>query len=496
MKTKFYSFITGLLMAACMTSYGQEIVSNVNYSCGRAFSYNDLATCSDGSVISGIYCFDPYDYEVMEFHVCKFSPDGELLDSVTFASAWELYDIPDMPDIFVLPDYQMNESDSTLDIVMTFIDADLNIINTVTTPVLNNYDPEAFEVDAMCLSPRGDLIATFWLDEVFHLVRIGLNGTLKAFESAPGILPDNLTYTQPVDSALHYESFGVFDESPERFYKLGGYIGDYNEIWPIVAYIFDTKLQLTDTIVYCHLSDDTYCEYNSREHIVPLHDGTSTGTHVLAANIHASDGSYLTSLVKYDSDFNPITFTFMDPPSANYSLPINTIVTDNNQIYHTYQTFSNSYNNPIVCLAHLDEDLNIVWNIKLPQINNTLIYGATLKVLANGDIAVSMSSYQGPYTRLIVFIVRDDDPTGAKEISHKNTPFELYPNPVKDLLNLRFDDGAKPESVELYNLAGCLVTQKRNAFESIDMNAMSSGVYMLRVTMNNGTSYHEKILKE
>ena len=67
---------------------------------------------------------------------------------------------------------------------------------------------------------------------------------------------------------------------------------------------------------------------------------------------------------------------------------------------------------------------------------------------------------------------------------------------MKGHLTLRFDDGAKPESVELYDLAGRLVDTKPNGLESIDMNAMPTGVYMLRVTMKDGTCYHEKILKE
>jgi hypothetical protein len=67
---------------------------------------------------------------------------------------------------------------------------------------------------------------------------------------------------------------------------------------------------------------------------------------------------------------------------------------------------------------------------------------------------------------------------------------------VKNQLNLRFDDGVEPESVELYNLAGCLVATRRNNIQSIDMNKMSSGVYTLRVTMKDGTSYHEKVIKE
>ena len=74
--------------------------------------------------------------------------------------------------------------------------------------------------------------------------------------------------------------------------------------------------------------------------------------------------------------------------------------------------------------------------------------------------------------------------------------FTFSPNPVRDRLSLRFDDGSEPESVELYDLAGRLVGTKPNGLESIDMNAMPSGVYVLRVTMKDGTSYHEKILKE
>ena len=67
---------------------------------------------------------------------------------------------------------------------------------------------------------------------------------------------------------------------------------------------------------------------------------------------------------------------------------------------------------------------------------------------------------------------------------------------MKEQLTLRFDDGVEPESVELYNLAGCLVATRRNNIQSIDMSTMSSGVYTLRVTMKDGTHYHEKIVKE
>ena len=95
-----------------------------------------------------------------------------------------------------------------------------------------------------------------------------------------------------------------------------------------------------------------------------------------------------------------------------------------------------------------------------------------------------------------IYFINDGDPTNTAEMAASEMPYTLYPNPVKDLLSLRFDDGTEPESVELYDLAGRLVGTKPNGLESIDMGAMPSGVYMLRVTMKNGARYHEKILKE
>ena len=84
-------------------------------------------------------------------------------------------------------------------------------------------------------------------------------------------------------------------------------------------------------------------------------------------------------------------------------------------------------------------------------------------------------------------------------LSTTETPemtMSVYPNPVKDQLILCFADGTEPESIELYDLAGRLVNTKHNSMGSIDMSAMPAGVYMLRVTMKNGTCYHEKILKD
>jgi hypothetical protein len=89
-----------------------------------------------------------------------------------------------------------------------------------------------------------------------------------------------------------------------------------------------------------------------------------------------------------------------------------------------------------------------------------------------------------------------DNYDGMTETTSIEHPFTLYPNPVKDQLSLRFDDGVEPESVELYDLTGRWVSTKRNGLKNIDLNAISSGVYMLRITTTDGKTYRERVIKE
>ena len=505
MKTKFYIHLTSLLMAACITSYGQEIVETFVYDFGSNASYNDLQVCSDGSVLSGIYCYNMYSYGSTGFHVCKVSPEGQLLNSATFEHSWELLSIPRAPDTFILPDYLVSEADSTLNIEMTFIDADLNILRTTSTSILSGFNPYSFAEDNITISPTGNLIVTFWIDNTLHLVRLDLDGNIITSSETTSILPEDPNYMNPNNNALHYESFGIFNESPECFYKLGGYIPENQTRKPLIAYLFDADLNLTDTLVYEHLEDNTYCYYSGgehlynlpgKEHITPITRATIKDTYLLATQVRYPDNSYLASLVKYDKFHNPIAVANLEPSTSQWGNPILTIVIDENTIYHTYNTYRSLAYYPTINLARLDRNLNVVWNIQLPEVLLNYSYGLTLKALPNGDIAVSTIAQNQNKFLLYIFFIHECDPSVTSEVRTAESPFTLYPNPVKDQLSLSFAEGNAPESVELYDLQGRLVGTKRNNMETIDMSAMPSGVYMLRVTMKDGTSYHEKIVKE
>ncbi|MBQ6305190.1 MAG: T9SS type A sorting domain-containing protein, partial [Bacteroidales bacterium] len=75
-------------------------------------------------------------------------------------------------------------------------------------------------------------------------------------------------------------------------------------------------------------------------------------------------------------------------------------------------------------------------------------------------------------------------------------PFTYYPNPAKEQLHMQFSPDVQPKQIELYDLQGRLVRTQSKAFESIDMSQLPAGTYTLRVTMEDGKTYSDKVVKE
>ena len=65
--------------------------------------------------------------------------------------------------------------------------------------------------------------------------------------------------------------------------------------------------------------------------------------------------------------------------------------------------------------------------------------------------------------------------------------FTVYPNPVQDILNI--ETAAVVDSINVYDVLGKLVLQAQpdTVSPSIDMSALSSGAYMVQVTIGNAS---------
>ena len=75
-------------------------------------------------------------------------------------------------------------------------------------------------------------------------------------------------------------------------------------------------------------------------------------------------------------------------------------------------------------------------------------------------------------------------------------PYAFYPNPAKEQLLMQFSPDVQPAQVELYDLQGHLMRTQSKAFESIDMSQLPAGTYTMRVTLEDGKAYSDKVVKE
>ena len=471
MKNKLYTLITGLLMAACATSYGQEIVSEFTSTSNSLEC--DIAQAKDGSLI---VCSD---YGDQDYLVYKLSPDCMVLDSITIPGTddyeEQFLEIPTMPDHYLAIFWQSRYGQ--LQIKFILFNADLMVIGETSTSFQTSYQwshsptPFLLSPDETILFRYSDLSGE---TPVSHVVRFTIDG----------VLLDNIVLAEGLRSAF----LSIFTEQPLTYNCLGNRVE--NDTIHRINYILDNDFNLIDSLEYATVgSGITFTDGLGQ--LIPF---TQPGpaSHLMHTSLNSS-GRLATSFIKYDIEGNPLAYhIFTEQPQANYRAPI---TKDQDCIYSSYGFYTQF--GVSQHLLRFDDNLNTVWDFPIPCPNSQQNIIRSIKVLRNGDIAVGTTRYNSPNTSILeLFIIRDNVPSNITEAPNTSKPYALFPNPVKDRLTLHFDEGHEPESVELYDLAGSLVAKHSKAMESIDMSAMPAGVYMLCVTFKDGERRLEKIIKE
>ena len=484
MKTRLYTLITGLLMAACLTGYGQELVSEFSHSNGLMNNSCEIVEAADGTLLIGSNA--RLNDSTTVFVVFKYTTEGELVDSLAFPDRYRLWAAnPLDPETQVYATFVTEGA--TTSVKIAFVGTDFSVTDNLLVPI-PNYDENSSGSGYFFFDTRDDIVAPYWHGNQLHYLRVGLDGTLKQDKEIEGVFPP----TSRPDTTIYYLDSKLFNTAPQQFSLIGD-IGMNNYNWPIIGYTFDDDFNRIDKHIYGLIKEGIRVNGGMGEHITPFDEST----YLLAAR--AEHGNYgYAGLFKFSRDHHdPMQiqlFEGNDPYRYNVA-PCDTKVLDDHSVYFNYLTHVSTNNS--VALVRTSPNLDQIWRVTFPEIPQQVFGDSKITVLSDGNIVLGAIVYREDYTKtdLHIYIVHDGyDET--KENMETEQPFILYPNPVKDLLTLRFDDGAEPESVELYDLTGGLVATKRNAMETIDMNAMSSGVYTLRVTTKDGARYHEKIIKE
>ena len=73
-----------------------------------------------------------------------------------------------------------------------------------------------------------------------------------------------------------------------------------------------------------------------------------------------------------------------------------------------------------------------------------------------------------------------------------------FPNPTSDVVNIGLNDdiSASVSSIDIFDISGRLVKAQQSSFGSIDISGLAPGMYVMKVALDDGKVFEEKIVKE
>ena len=169
-----------------------------------------------------------------------------------------------------------------------------------------------------------------------------------------------------------------------------------------------------------------------------------------------------------------------------------------------YQSRENSSTGPLVMgntifLKKVNGDLDIIWE-------KSLVLGVEhyepryMFAARDGGCMIVGRVFYDIYedeADLFACKVNPDGTLGTKEIiGAGHRPYTFAPNPVKDRLYMEFSPDVQPVQIELNDLQGRLVGTQRNGLGNVDMSRLPAGAYMMRVTLEDGKTFADKVVKE
>lgn len=177
-----------------------------------------------------------------------------------------------------------------------------------------------------------------------------------------------------------------------------------------------------------------------------------------------------------------------------YPIPEGSVkVTKDGTIYHAcmdYLQLFPGYLN-ITCL---NADLTARWRHRYPQEPGSP-YGLNMCVLDDGSAVVCGYSWDNDVYDMFL-LVFEDEGVGVCEAEVAERQAEAYPNPGKDVLNIR--TGLRDAWVEVYDVNGRLVHRQdiTENVTGIDAGEWAEGVYVWKVMANGKLAETGKWMKK
>ena len=147
-------------------------------------------------------------------------------------------------------------------------------------------------------------------------------------------------------------------------------------------------------------------------------------------------------------------------------------------------------------IEKLDAALNLVWE-RYCYLDFQAQFGrmALMKTLSDGGVAIYGRGYEDMPPFLYILAL-DGNGMDTPEAETFVRPYAYWPNPAQDQLHLQYSPDVKPMQVELYDLQGRLVRTQSKDLESVSLQGLSAGTYTMRVTLEDGKAFSDKVVKK
>lgn len=379
----------------------------------------------------------------------------------------------------------LHDAGDSICLKLKFISPDLELMkDSVNVLITTSMWNDPVNMSDMFIDPNGDIIASYIEDSNLLSCRIGFDGQLKSHRQIEGITTENHT--------LQVRYSFVYSESPLLYLYL---FGRRDRTW-LTGYIVDADFNLVGEHKYSDTGLGYLMSYNSglQEHVVTMDDSS----YLLASRIDELkiNGQQFmhAGLAKFDREHNLESIQMFNERTLSIG-PISTIVAAPDTIYYSYMT-DIMYNNQLV-LACLDADLNVRWKRYLLAAD-WFHWGSCMCLLSDGSVAVGSYNdyYTGLYSNNIDIIIVKDNYWDVDEHQDIVRPYMFYPNPVSDNLNFQYSPDVQPSQIELYDLQGRMVLTQSGSLEQLNLQGISAGEYLMNVTLENGKTFTDKVVKQ
>src|SRR5690606_39067857 len=74
----------------------------------------------------------------------------------------------------------------------------------------------------------------------------------------------------------------------------------------------------------------------------------------------------------------------------------------------------------------------------------------------------------------------------TQDFDYNNDLLTIYPNPVKDFLQIKTNSGTIVKSISVYNSLGQIMMTKIGDNKLIDLSSLKSGMYFMKISTDNG----------